>query len=114
MSNNMNDQQYEAYIKEEYQRIANEYPNMLMTREDLMEKMNIPQNTPELVVIRSNIKGTGFLRKSYDDRFLKTRISKEEFLKTIDYASFIMKKLYSKKRNADAMISSFKNKLLYG
>jgi hypothetical protein len=92
----MNDDQYEAYIMEEYQRIANENPNMLLTREDLLEKMNIPQNTPELVVVRSNSKGTGFMRNQYDERYLKRHISQEEFLKTIDYASFIMKKLYSK------------------
>mmetsp|Transcript_28427 Transcript_28427/g.25161 ORF Transcript_28427/g.25161 Transcript_28427/m.25161 type:complete len:153 (+) Transcript_28427:1-459(+) len=113
MTHNMTDKDYESYIKEEYQRIANEYPNMFMTREDLMEKMNIPQNTPELVVIRANHKGTGYLRDTYDERYLKSRITQEEFLKTIDYASGIMKKLYSKKRNADAMKGSWKNRIFY-
>ena len=87
---------------------------MFMTREDLMEKMNIPQNTPELVIIRANYKGTGFLRNTYDERYLKSRITQEEFLKTVDFASDIMKKLYSKKRNADAMKQGLKSKLCYG
>lgn len=62
-----------------------------MTREDLMEKMNIPQNTPELVIVKANNKGTGFFRNTYDERYLLNRISQEDFVSTIDYASDIMK-----------------------
>mmetsp|Transcript_34135 Transcript_34135/g.33705 ORF Transcript_34135/g.33705 Transcript_34135/m.33705 type:complete len:92 (+) Transcript_34135:2-277(+) len=91
MPKNMTDQQYEAYIQEEYHRIASQYPNIFMTREDLMEKMNIPQNTPELVIVRANNKGTGFMRNTYDERYLRNRITQEDFLNIIDYASGIMK-----------------------
>jgi len=90
----MNDVQYDAYIKDEWQRIAQEYPNVFITREEILDKMNIPQNTHELVVVNSNSKGTGFMRNQYDERYLKGRISQEEFLKMIDYISFILKKLY--------------------
>ncbi|CAI2377483.1 unnamed protein product [Moneuplotes crassus] len=85
-----------------------------MTREDLMEKMNIPQNTPELVIVRANNKGTGFMRNTYDERYLRNRITQEDFLNIIDYASGIMKRLYSVKRNADAMKTNWKNKVFYG
>ena len=92
--------------REEHERIAKENPNIFMTREDILSKMNIPKNTSKLVVVMSNNKGTGFLRNTYDKRYLKKHISQEEFTKTIDYVSFIMKKLYSKKRNADAISGS--------
>ena len=31
------------YIKEAFERIAQEYPNVYMTREDIMEKLNFPK-----------------------------------------------------------------------
>lgn len=39
----MTDQQYEAYFREENERIAREYPNVFMTREEILAKMNIPK-----------------------------------------------------------------------
>ena len=62
----LTDEQYDSYIKEEIQRIANEYPNMFMTREEILNKMNIPKNTSRLVIVKSNNYGTGFLRNQYD------------------------------------------------
>ena len=37
------DELYKQYIKEEFERIAQEYPNVYMTREDIMEKLNFPK-----------------------------------------------------------------------
>ena len=96
MKSNPEDELYIQYIADEFERIANEYPNVYMTREEVMERINFPTNSKELVVVKSNGKGTGFMRNQYDENFLKRHISQEEFIKIIDYASNLMKVLYSK------------------
>ena len=96
MKGSNEDELYKQYIKEELERIAFEYPNVYMTREEIMEKLNFPNNGPNLVVVKSNGKGTGFMRNQYDERYLRGHIDKDEFVKIIDYASKIMKNLYSK------------------
>lgn len=40
-----------------------------MTRENIMEEIKIPENSPDLVVIKSNGKGTGFLKICYDAHY---------------------------------------------
>lgn len=96
MKKNPEDELYKQYIRDELERIANEYPNLYLNREEIMDKLNFPCNSKDLVVVKSNGKGTGFMRKQYDERFLKKHISQEEFVKIIDYASNLMKALYSK------------------
>jgi hypothetical protein len=45
-----------------------------MTRADILAELDengfIPTNYNGLVVTKSNVKGTGFLRTSYDERYL--------------------------------------------
>ena len=54
-----------------------------------MNNLIIPKNSPELVIIPSNNKGTGFLRNTYDIRFLSGIIKEQEFLFVIDQAAKI-------------------------
>ena len=37
-----------------------------MSRADKMKNMDFPDNSKNLIVIRSNLKGTGFLRGGYN------------------------------------------------
>jgi hypothetical protein len=74
-----------------------------------MKALKFPENSPNLVVIPSNEKGTGFLRTCYDPEVLDGIMSKDEFLKIVDQASKEVAKVYSKKRLADtADIDSYK------
>ena len=67
-----------------------------------MDSMNFPENNQNLVIIPSNIKGTGFLRMCYPEDILSGVISEEEFLSVIDEASKVVATCYTKKRLADA------------
>lgn len=42
-----------------------------MNRGEFMKTIQFPENTPQLVVIPSNEKGTGFLRTCYDEEILR-------------------------------------------
>lgn len=46
-----------------------------INRGDLMKNLRFPRNTPNLVVIPSNEKGTGFLRTCYDKDILENIIT---------------------------------------
>jgi hypothetical protein len=64
--------------------------------------MKFPENSPNLVCIPSNEKGTGFMRTCYVPEILDGIMSKDEFMKVIDDASKIVANCYTKKRLADA------------
>jgi hypothetical protein len=44
-----------------------------------MKALKFPENSPNLVVIPSNEKGTGFLRTCYDEGILKNIMDKDTF-----------------------------------
>lgn len=67
-----------------------------------MKTMKFPDNNSNLVIIPSNIKGTGFLRTCYIKDILEDIISEDEFITIIDAASKIVAKIYTRKRLADA------------
>ena len=46
-------------------------PDAYFSRGHYMENLVFPKNSPSLVVIPSNSKGTGFIKSCYDPRFLK-------------------------------------------
>ncbi len=73
-----------------------------MTRADVMEKLKFPKNYNGLIVTPSNHKGTGFLRTKWDERYLDSVMTEEEYLKVIDGASRLMALEYSKKRKSDS------------
>jgi hypothetical protein len=66
-----------------------------------MKTLKFPENNPNLVVIPSNEKGTGFLRTCYDSDILGGLLHKDEFQLIVDNASKVVAKVYSKKRLAD-------------
>ena len=72
-----------------------------LTRQELMESIEFPENNDGLVFIPSNPKGTGFLRTHYDERYLSAFLSREEHLKVLDQASRLMATEFSKKRQSD-------------
>lgn len=77
-------------------------------RGEIMKALFFPENSPNLVVIPSNEKGTGFLRTCYDKDILKDIMTKDEFQGIVDGASKVVAKVYSKKRLADtAGISNY-------
>lgn len=67
-----------------------------------MRALHFPENSPNLVVIPSNEKGTGFLRTCYDKDVLDGIMTNDEFQDIIDGASKVVAKEYSKKRLADS------------
>lgn len=67
-----------------------------------MEMVNFPSNSPNLVVIKSNDKGIGFLKTQYDARYCAGVINKDEFDSIIERASNLMGGVYSKKRKMDS------------
>ncbi len=72
------------------------------SRADIMKTMKFPDNNNNLVIIPSNIKGTGFLRTCYIKEILDGIISEDEFMSVVDAISKIVAKVYTKKRLADA------------
>lgn len=63
--------------------------------------MKFPTNSPNMVVIPSNKKGTGFLKTTYDPRYLVGIMKEDEFIFIIDTASKLNAKAYSDKRVND-------------
>ena len=63
----------------------------------------IPPSTEEIVIIPSNLKGTGFMRKYFDPNkaFLRGLISKEEFDGIIDACSILAAKAFSFCKNSE-------------
>ena len=66
-----------------------------------MEHLEFPPNTPTLVVIPSNEKGTGFLLTCYEPRILNGVIKEAEFNFVIEQAAKINSRVYSQKRIGD-------------
>lgn len=104
---------YRNYIEDELERIKSENPNMYLNRSDLLQLMRIPKSSKGLVVVKCNNQGTGFRRDAYVRELCGDYVSKDEFRIVVDHCSFLMKKLYSKKRSADAMKTPLGVKLVY-
>ena len=78
-----------------------------------MRTMKFPENNEGLLIIPSNIKGTGFLRTCYDEKILKGFMEVDEFQSVLDAASKVVARVYSRKRLADtAGIEQYKIYLL--
>lgn len=92
----------EPRIKDEIERIEQIKESRYCTRSELMEMINFPPNSANLVVIKSNDKGIGFLKTQYDARYCAGVINKDEFDAIIERASNLMGGVYSKKRKMDS------------
>ena len=79
-----------------------EVPREYLNRGHYMEQMMFPKNSPQLIVIPSNRKGTGFIKTCYDPRYLPGILTQQEFNFIIEQASIIAYKVYSDKRKDDS------------
>ncbi|CAI2379103.1 unnamed protein product [Moneuplotes crassus] len=93
----------EPRIQNELDRIAQIQKARYLTRTELISKINYPDNSPNLVVIRTNADGTGFpnLREAYEPKYLSGLIGGEEFYQVLEEVSELMNSIYSKKRKMD-------------
>mmetsp|Transcript_712 Transcript_712/g.835 ORF Transcript_712/g.835 Transcript_712/m.835 type:complete len:231 (+) Transcript_712:112-804(+) len=66
-----------------------------------MDEINFPESTPARIVIKSNEKGTGFMRNHYHDEFCRNYITKKDFDIVVDKVSLIIGNEYSRKRKLD-------------
>ena len=71
-------QESKAQLTETYQELKKK--NSFISRGELMKTMKFPENNKNLVIIPSNIKGTGFLRTCYDKQVLFRVIDEKEFM----------------------------------
>mmetsp|Transcript_17194 Transcript_17194/g.15201 ORF Transcript_17194/g.15201 Transcript_17194/m.15201 type:complete len:267 (-) Transcript_17194:37-837(-) len=94
----------EPRIQEELDSIENLKESRYLTRSELMDMINFPKNSPNLICIKSNDKGIGFLKGEgvYDSKFLAGVIKKDDFDDIINRASTLMGQVYSKKRKMDS------------
>ena len=102
MGKNRVDIQIEPRIQKELDSINKIKESRYISRTELMEKVNFPENNSNLVVIKSNEKGIGFLKTCYDAKILTGTIRKEEFDGVIEKASNIIGNVYSDKRKFDS------------
>lgn len=105
------EQPLEPRIKKELDRIQGIIDTRYVTRAALMEDIRFPDNTPNLIVIKSNEKGIGFLKTCYDGRYCAGVIGKDEFDGIIEKASNMIGNVYSKKRQMDSQGVSIYYKL---
>ena len=101
----------EPRIKKELDRIQGIIDSRYVTRPELMESIRFPENSPNLIVIKSNEKGIGFLKTCYDGRYCAGSIGKDEFDNVIEKASNMIGNVYSKKRQMDSQGVSIYYKL---
>lgn len=93
-----------ARIQEELNNIEELNKGRYLTRSELITKINFPENSPNLVVIKSNGEGMGFMKGEgvYDSRYLAGILNKDKFDEVLDKASQHMAQVYSKKRKMDS------------
>ena len=72
-----------------------------------MDEINFPVANPARIIIRSNEKGTGFMRNHYNEEYCKNYIPKKEFDDIVDKCSLIIGNEYSRKRKLDTQDMSF-------
>lgn len=99
----------EPRIIDELTRIKEIKKKRFCSRHEIMNEINFPSSTPARVVIKSNEKGTGFMRNFYNEEYCKDYISKKEFDAIVDKVSLIIGNEYSRKRKLDSQGISLKN-----
>lgn len=73
-----------------------------------MEAITFPETDDTCIIIRSNEKGTGFMRNVYEKRILKPHIGESEFIRVLDRASSLIQEVYSNKRRLDTQGTPFR------
>ena len=56
------EEKLEPRIKETLEKVEEMEKGPLLTRDAILEKLEIPKNSSNLVIVRSNPRGSGFLR----------------------------------------------------
>lgn len=88
-------------VVEEMRRIKELKKAKFFSRHEIMEEIRFPETTPARIVIKSNEKGTGFMRNHYNEEYLSGYISRKDFDEIVDKCSTIVGNEYSRKRNQD-------------
>lgn len=101
MAQRMTTKAMDDRIQVELDKIQEIINTRYITRSELMEMINFPDNSPNLIVIKSNEKGIGFLKTCFDSNYCAGIISKHEFDAVVEKASNLIGKTYSKKRQMD-------------
>jgi hypothetical protein len=103
----------EPRIVTELTRIREIKKKRFSSRHEIMAEINFPTTNPARIVIKSNEKGTGFMRNHYHDEYCSPYISKKEFDGVVDKVSLIIGNEYSRKRKLDTKGMSSCTKLLF-
>ena len=69
----------EPRIISELTRIKDFKARRFCSRHEVMDEINFPETTPARIVVRSNEKGTGFMRNYYHEEYCRNYISEKEF-----------------------------------
>ena len=91
----------EPRIVDELTRVKDIKKKRFCSRHEIMEEINFPSSTPARIVIKSNEKGTGFMRNHYQEEYCRDYISKKDFDAVVDKVSLIIGNEYSRKRKLD-------------
>jgi hypothetical protein len=91
----------EPRIIDELTRVKEIKKKRFCSRHDIMEEINFPSANPSRIVIKSNEKGTGFMRNHYHEEFCRDYINKKDFDAVVDKVSLIIGNEYSRKRKLD-------------
>lgn len=101
------------HAERELTRIEELKAQKYMTRAEIMDNIDFPKSNKRKIIILSNAKGTGFIRNSYEKRYLKGVLSETDFYVVLDNACKIMAEEYSKKRKTDNQQLKTWVKILY-
>lgn len=93
--------EYESRIVNELRRIQDIKEKRFCSRHEVMEEINFPETNQSRIIIKSNEKGTGFMRNHYHEQYCPPYITKKEFDAIVDKASLIIGNEYSRKRKLD-------------
>lgn len=103
----------EPRIVTELTRIREMKKKRFCSRHEIMAEINFPKNNPARVIIKSNEKGTGFMRNHYHEEYCSPYIPKKEFDDVVDKCSLLIGNEYSRKRKMDTKSMSSCTKLLF-
>ena len=77
--------------KDAFKQVEEWMSSSYLTREIVMEKLKLPENTSSLIIIPSNGKGSGFLRNAYDSFYCAGYIEQSEFIEIIGKLAYVYK-----------------------
>ena len=91
----------EPRIISELSRIKEYQNKRFCSRHEIMDEINFPETNPARIVIKSNEKGTGFMRNHYHDEYCRSYVTRKDFDQVVDKVSLVIGNEYSRKRKLD-------------